>query len=51
MSIDFDGYYYGKKFIIGMTLEKVLGQEAAHAGCSTMGGQLLYLHMKNIQGI
>ena len=32
-----------------MTLEKVLGNEAAHTGVSTMGGQLLYLQLKNIQ--
>jgi len=48
MSIDFDGYYYGRKFIIGMTLEKVLGNEAAHTGVSTLGGQLLYIQLRNI---
>jgi len=51
MSIEFYKYYYGPQLVIWMTLEKVLGQEAAHAGVSTMGGQLLYIHLKNIQKI
>jgi hypothetical protein len=51
MSIEFNNYYYGKQFVIGFTLEKVLQNEAAHTGVSTMGGQLLYLHLRNMQGI
>jgi hypothetical protein len=46
-SIDYVSYTQGPKFIIGMTLEKVLGQEAMHTGVSTLGGQLLYIHLKN----
>ena len=49
MSIEFTKYYGGNEFIIGMTLEKVLGAEVAHSGVSTFGGQLLYIQLKNIQ--
>ena len=45
--IEYSAYTQGPKFIIGMTLEKVLGNEVAHSGMSTMGGQLLYIHLKN----
>ena len=45
--IEYSAYTQGPKFIIGMTLEKVLGNEVAHSGVSTMGGQLLYIHLKN----
>ena len=51
MSIECNNYYYGRQFIIGMTLEKVLGNEAAHTGVSTMGGQLLYIYLKGPQNI
>ena len=51
MSIEFGKYYNGPEFIIGMTLENVLGSEAVHSGVSTMGGQLLYIHMKGIQNL
>jgi hypothetical protein len=49
MSIEFNNYYYGRQFIIGFTLEKVLQNDATHTGVSRMGGQLLYLHLKNMQ--
>jgi len=51
MSIDFNKYQQGNEFIIGMTLEKTLGAEAVHTGVSTFGGQLLYIHLKNIQDL
>ena len=44
-------YWSGGKFIIGMTMERVLGNEVAHTGVSTMGGQLLYINLRNIQNI
>jgi hypothetical protein len=46
-SIEYTSYTQGPKFIIGMSLEKVLGQEAIHTRVSTLGGQLLYIHIKN----
>ena len=48
MSIKYVSYMQGPKFIIGMTLEKVLGNEVAHSGVSTLGGQLLDIHLKNM---
>ena len=32
-------------------METVLGNEVAHTGVSTMGGQLLYIQLKGIQNI
>ena len=51
VGIQFGEYYGGGKFIIGISLERVLGNEVAHTGVSTMGGQLLYIqrNMQNIQ--
>ena len=48
MSIEYVTYTQGPRFIIGMTLEKVLGSEVAHTGVSTLRGQLLYIHLKNM---
>ena len=32
-------------------MEEVLGNEVAHIGVSTMGGQLLYVTVKNMQNL
>jgi hypothetical protein len=48
MSIQFTNYYFGNQFIIGLSLEKILGAEVVHTGVSTMGGQILYLNL-NVQ--
>jgi hypothetical protein len=44
-------YWSGGRFIIGLNLEKVFGNDVAHTGVSTMGGQLLYINLRNIQNI
>ena len=51
VGIEFAEYYGGGKFIIGISLERVLGNEVAHTGVSTMGGQLLYIQFKHMQNI
>jgi hypothetical protein len=35
--IEFKEYYTGDKFIIGISMERVLGNEVARTGVSTMG--------------
>ena len=50
-SIEWSKYYHGPNFIIGMSLERVLGNEVAHTGVSTMGGQLLYINLNNVRGM
>ena len=51
IGMEWADYWSGSKFIIGLTLEKVLGNEVSHTGVSTMGGQLLYINLRNIQNI
>ena len=38
LGIEWADYWNGNKFIIGITMERVLGNEVAHTGVSTMGG-------------
>ena len=49
--MEWANYWTGGKFIIGITMERVLGYEVAHTGVSSMGGQLLYINLKNVQNI
>ena len=51
MGLEWADCWNGNKFIIGLTMEKVLGNEVAHTGVSTMGGQLLYINIKNAQNL
>jgi len=51
VGIEFGDHWGGRKFIIGISLAKVLGNEVAHTGASTMGGQLLYYQLKSMQNI
>ena len=51
MGLEWADYWSGGKFIIGLSMEKVLGNDVAHTGVSTMGGQLLYINLRNIQNI
>jgi len=49
IGMEWADYWSGNKFIIGISMERVLGNEVAHTGVSTMGGQLLYINLKNAQ--
>ena len=51
MGLEWSDYWSGGKFIIGISMERVLGNEVAHAGVSTMGGQLMYINIKNAQNL
>ena len=51
IGLEWADYWNGSKFIIGISLEKVLGNDVAHTGVSTMGGQLLYINLRGIQNI
>jgi hypothetical protein len=51
IGMEWADYWSGGKFIIGISMEKVLGGDVAHTGVSTMGGQLLYINLRNVQNI
>ena len=51
MGLEWLDYWSGGKFIIGISMERVLGKEVAHTGGSAMGGQLLCINLnaQNLQ--
>ena len=51
VGLEFSDCWSGNKFIIGLTMEKVLGNEVSHTGMSTMGGQRLCINLQGMQNI